>query len=53
MPSDHALAAAILATVAALCGLTPPAVRRSLLEGLRCMGRYSALWRIPALFGIG
>jgi hypothetical protein len=52
MLRDHVLAAAIIAAVAMLCGLAPSPVRRSLLDGLRCMARYPALWRIPALFAI-
>jgi hypothetical protein len=53
MPTDQAVAAAILVAIAVLCGLVPPTVRRALVEGLRCMGRHSSLWRIPALFGVG
>lgn len=29
-----------------------PDVRTAMLNGLRCMGRYPDLWRIPALFGV-
>lgn len=53
MPSDLALAAATLAGLAALCGALPGLVRRALLDGLRCLGRYPALWRIPALLATG
>ncbi|MGH8046851.1 MAG: hypothetical protein ACREKL_06365 [Chthoniobacterales bacterium] len=53
MPRDLAIAAAIIAALAALCATVPRAVRRSLLEGLRCMGRHPDLWRIPALFAVG
>lgn len=53
MPHDYARAAIFLAAFWALCALVHPAVRRALLEGTRCVGRYPDLWRIPAIFGFG
>ena len=53
MRHDYALAAMLLAAFWALCALVHPATRRALLNGVRCMGRYPDLWRIPALFGLG
>ncbi len=53
MPLDYARAALLLAAFWAFCIFAHPAVRRSLLEGARCVGRYPDLWRIPALFGFG
>ena len=53
MPHDYALAATALVVAWMLCAAAHPAVRRALIGGLRCVGRYPDLWRIPALFGLG
>lgn len=34
------------------CALIPASVRIALRNGLRCMGRYPDLWRIPLAFGL-
>jgi hypothetical protein len=52
MLREYVCAATILAALWASCALLHPAVRRSLLEGLRCLGRYPDLWRIPMFFGL-
>lgn len=51
MPDEYAILAAVFGC-AVLPGLLHPDVRRALLDGLRCMGRYPDLWKIPAACGI-
>lgn len=52
MRTDLALAIAIPSALWLLCALAAPRVRRALLDGLHCVGRYPDLWRIPMLFGV-
>ncbi|HVE15126.1 MAG TPA: hypothetical protein VNB29_00255, partial [Chthoniobacterales bacterium] len=50
---EYARAALLLAAIWAIFSFAHPAVRRALLDGARCLGRYPDLWRLPALFGFG
>ncbi len=53
MLRDHAVAVALLVALWACCVLLPGSVRRASIDGLRCLGRYADLWRIPANFAVG
>lgn len=52
MRTDLVLAIALPVALWLLCALAVRPVRRALLDGLRCVGRYPDLWRIPMLFGV-
>jgi hypothetical protein len=53
MPRDLPTAAVLLAAVWMLAAFSRAPVRRALLNGLRCLARYSALWRVPAICAFG
>lgn len=43
----------VFAGLAVLAAAVRPAVRRALVNGARCLGRYPDLWRVPAWFTLG
>lgn len=52
MIQEYQIALLSVGAVWIVCALLPRPVREALRNGLRCLGRYPELWRIPLLFGI-